>query len=71
MLELFLPAVVTVSAVTGLFHGIASVVRAVYDGQAKLIRAKRGDPELPAPVPILPRPLIRHRKDIPSREEQQ
>lgn len=35
--------------------GIAAVVREYFAGTAKLIRARRGDPELPALPTFLPR----------------
>jgi len=49
MSEAFLTlSMVTISAVAGIFFGIAAIVRAVYDGKAKLLRARRGDPEYPS-----------------------
>jgi hypothetical protein len=50
ILALFL---VVTGAVAGIFYGIAAVVRAVYDGKAKLVRARRGDPEFAAERPAL------------------
>ena len=54
----FALSLVATGAVAGIFFGIAAIVRAFYDGKAKLVRAERGDPELPpdrTAVPRLPR----------------
>jgi hypothetical protein len=50
-------ALVTCGAIAGIFHGLAAMMNAWFNGRSKLIRAQRGDPELPARV--LPTPAIR------------
>jgi hypothetical protein len=36
--------------------GLTGVIQATYEGKAKLIRARRGDPELADQLPSVPRP---------------
>lgn len=40
-------------AIGAIFGGGATLVTALYRGCAHLLRAKRGDPELPPPPPLL------------------
>jgi hypothetical protein len=42
-------------AIGAMLGGAATLVTALYRGRAHLLRAKRGDPELPLPPPMLPR----------------
>lgn len=64
MIELFLGAgivaigivaIMLCKATEGMLRGIAAVVTAIFDGLAKLHRAKRGDPEpMVHPLPTTP-----------------
>lgn len=65
MQEYWFLAIVAWTAAGGFFYGVASIVRAVYDGRSKLVRAKRGDPELPDRRPPLLGFVFRRRDDVP------
>lgn len=55
MIEEIVKAVAVGIATPATLFGIARIIRETYDGRAKLIRARRGDPQPDARRPTLPR----------------
>lgn len=56
---------VVAGAVAGILHGLAAVIRAWFQGQAELIRAKRGDPQPDSrwsSLPAFPKTCSRERE---------
>jgi hypothetical protein len=48
-------------AIAGAGIGVAAIITAVYNGRAKLLRARRGDPEIPKYIAPI-RKLLRNRQ---------
>jgi hypothetical protein len=64
MFEAFPEAALACGTVAGVGIGIASVIKAYFEGKATLLRAERGDPEIPNRRSTLPDILTHRGRDV-------